>query len=47
MSTMQRPPAELRYADELTRLRDNDQAPCPPGWYLSLEAARRFIIGDE
>ncbi|GAA3628999.1 MoxR family ATPase [Lentzea roselyniae] len=45
--TMQRPPAEVRHADELARLRDSDTAPKPPGWALSLEAARRFVVGDE
>ncbi|MFC5751527.1 ATP-binding protein [Actinomadura rugatobispora] len=43
---LQRPPAEVRYADELARLREDDTAPRPPGWALSLEAARRFIVGD-
>ncbi|MEW2353880.1 AAA family ATPase [Spirillospora sp. NPDC029432] len=43
---LQRPPAEVRYADELARLREDDTAPRPPGWALSLEAARRFIMGD-
>ena len=43
---LQRPPAELRFADELARLREDDTAPRPPGWALSLEAARRFIVGD-
>ena len=42
----QRPPAELRWADELARLRQTDKAPKPPGWVLSLDAARRFIVGD-
>ncbi|ANZ39565.1 hypothetical protein BBK82_29460 [Lentzea guizhouensis] len=45
--TMQRPPAEVRYAGELARLRDSDTAPKPPGWALSLESARRFVVGDE
>ncbi|KOV88286.1 AAA family ATPase [Nocardia sp. NRRL S-836] len=45
--TMQRPPAEVRYAGELAQLRDSDTAPRPPGWALSLEAARRFVVGDE
>jgi MoxR-like ATPase len=45
--TLQRPPAEIRFADELHRLRETDTSPRPPGWALSLEAARRFIIGDE
>ncbi|MBL1078985.1 AAA family ATPase [Nocardia sp. 2] len=43
---MQRPPAELRWADDLARLRDNDTAPTPPGWALSVDAAKRFIVGD-
>ncbi|WP_027645060.1 ATP-binding protein [Salinispora oceanensis] len=44
---VQRPPAEVRYADELTRLRAEDTAERPPGWALSLQAARQFILGDE
>lgn len=44
---VQRPPAEVRYADELARLRAGDTAERPPGWALSLQAARRFILGDE
>lgn len=43
---LQRPPAEVRYADELATLRAED-GPRPPGWALSLEAARRFVVGDE
>lgn len=43
---MQRPPAEIRYADELARLKDSDQGERPPGWALSLQAARAFIVGD-
>src|SRR3954471_21255009 len=43
---LQRPPAEIRYADELARLRETDEGNRPPGWWLSLEAARRFIVGD-
>ncbi|AOS64160.1 ATP-binding protein [Actinoalloteichus hymeniacidonis] len=45
--TLQRPPAEIRYADELARLRAEDTGHRPPGWALSLSAARRFIVGDE
>lgn len=37
----------MRFAGELERLRENDTAPRPPGWALSLTAARRFILGDE
>ncbi|GAA4205263.1 ATP-binding protein [Microbispora amethystogenes] len=43
----QRPPAEIRYAAELARLRDSDTDARPPGWALSLRAARRFVLGDE
>ncbi|MFC9996827.1 AAA family ATPase [Nocardia sp. NPDC127526] len=43
---MQRPPAELRWAEDLARLRGQDGAPKPPGWALSVDAAKRFIVGD-
>ena len=43
---LQRPPAEVRFAAELARLRAED-GPRPPGWALSLGAARRFVVGDE
>ncbi|MFB8006846.1 AAA family ATPase [Nocardia sp. NPDC056000] len=43
---MQRPPAELRWAEDLERLRAADTAPKPPGWALSVDAAKRFIVGD-
>ena len=33
---IQRPPAEVLYADELARLREADAGPRPPGWQLSL-----------
>lgn len=45
-SPLQRPPAEVRYAEELAALRARDEDPRPPGWQLSLRAARRFIVGD-
>lgn len=44
---LQRPPAEILYAEELERLRAADDAPRPPGWSLSLSAARAFVLGDE
>ncbi|MFJ9842548.1 hypothetical protein ACIRYZ_19100 [Kitasatospora sp. NPDC101155] len=44
---LQRPPAEVRYAEELAALRAEDRDHRPPGWELSLRAARRFIVGDE
>ncbi|WP_405762759.1 AAA family ATPase [Streptomyces sp. NBC_01420] len=45
-SPVQRPPAEVRYAGELAALRAGDRDPRPPGWELSLRAARRFVVGD-
>jgi len=42
-----RPSAEDRYADELSRLAATDDAPKPPGWALSLEAVRTFVLGDD
>ncbi|GAB2922469.1 MoxR family ATPase [Micromonospora polyrhachis] len=44
---IQRPPPEIRYADQLARLRDSDRHERPPGWALSLDAARRFVVGDD
>lgn len=44
---VQRPPAEVLYAAELEQLRSKDDQPRPPGWQLSLQAARRFVIGDD
>ena len=47
MSTKaQRPPAEVRFADELAALVEADTGPRPPGWQLSLTAVRAFLIGD-
>jgi MoxR-like ATPase len=43
---LQRPPAEVRFADELQRLRDGDRDERPPGWRLGLDACRRFVVGD-
>lgn len=43
---VQRPPAEVRYAEELAVLAERDNAQRPPGWGLSLRAARTFIVGD-
>ncbi len=47
MDVVLRAPAEERYVDELKRLKEADDAPCPPGWRLSARAVRRFIVGDE
>ncbi len=43
---VQRPPAEVQYADELARLAAADEGPRPPGWSLSLHAVKRFVLGD-
>ncbi|MBC7978129.1 MAG: AAA family ATPase [Myxococcales bacterium] len=43
---IQRPPAEVLHADELARLRADDDAAKPPGWDLSLRAVRAFVVGD-
>lgn len=43
----QRPPAEVLHAAELEALRARDEGPRPPGWMLSLRAARTFLLGDE
>lgn len=43
---VQRPPAEERYADELARLAESHSGPRPPGWRLTMTAARAFVMGD-
>ncbi|MBD8161434.1 ATP-binding protein [Erwinia persicina] len=43
---LQRPPAAVLYAAELAQLMQDDSGPRPPGWRLSLPAARAFILGD-
>jgi MoxR-like ATPase len=45
-SAAQRPPAEILYEGELETLRQQDDAPRPPGWRLSAAAVRTFILGD-
>ncbi len=45
-SALQRPPAEVVYADELAQLADADAGPKPPGWHLSPRSVRTFILGD-
>lgn len=44
---LQRAPAEIRFAEELARLREADDWPRPPGWQLSPRAVRSFIVGGE
>lgn len=44
---LQRPPAELLYADDLAALQERDRnIPKPPGWLLSPRAVLDFILGD-
>lgn len=46
-ASLQRPPAEIQHAEQLAKLQSQDGAnPRPPGWALSLTAARSFILGD-
>ncbi|MDA7416249.1 AAA family ATPase [Xenophilus arseniciresistens] len=46
-AALQRPPAEILHAQQLAQLKAQDGAnPRPPGWQLSLKAARSFILGD-
>jgi MoxR-like ATPase len=45
-ATVLRSSAEIRYRDELERLRAADRDPRPEGWQLSPRAVRRFILGD-
>ena len=44
-ATIQRPPAEIAYRDELEALRRSDKGPRPPGWSLSLKSIKSFILG--
>ncbi|KQN75680.1 AAA family ATPase [Duganella sp. Leaf61] len=44
--TILRASAELRYREELERLRAVDSDQRPAGWRLSPRAVRRFILGD-
>lgn len=46
-ATVQRPPAERLYGDELDRLAAADAArPRPPGWRLAPESVLAFVLGD-
>ncbi len=45
-TTLQRPPAEVTYAEELATLAKSDDGPRPRGWALSPRAVRTFILGD-
>jgi len=39
--------AEVRHADELKQLADEDRGARPPGWRLSPKAVERYIIGGD
>ena len=45
---VQRPSAEVLYADELDSLaRDDGDAPRPKGWALTPRSVLTFVLGDE
>lgn len=46
-TTVQRLPAEHQHAAELAALADADTGHRPPGWRLSPQAVRRFILGSD
>ena len=47
MSDIQRPPAEIRWADELALLQERDRnRPVAPGWQLSAQSVVDFVLGD-
>lgn len=45
--TVQRQPAEVRHADQLEALRQNDEVPRPRSWQLSPRAVLDFIVGGK
>jgi MoxR-like ATPase len=45
---VQRPPAEMRFADELARLAERDaDRPRPQGWLLTPKSVVDFVLGNE
>ncbi len=44
---VQRQPAEIKFAAELERLRENDKDAKPRGWQLSPRSVRSFVLGDK
>jgi MoxR-like ATPase len=44
---VQREPAEIRYADQLEALRQNDPDTPPPAWKLSPRAVFNYIVGSK
>lgn len=48
LTDLQRPSAEILYADELQKLAELDKhAPRPAGWRLTPQSVLRFVSGDE
>ena len=45
LETLLRPPAELKYAEELAYLAEIDEGPRPFSWHLSPRMIRTFILG--
>jgi MoxR-like ATPase len=47
-TALQRPPAEVQFAGELTRLAEADAGkPRPQGWRLTPQSVVQFVLGDE
>lgn len=42
-----REPAEVRYADQLAALKQNDPDPAPPAWFLSPRSVLRYVVGSK
>jgi MoxR-like ATPase len=42
-----RQPAEVKYASELTALREADKGPRPPGWQLTPRAVETYVLGAD
>ncbi len=42
-----REPAEVRYADQLAALKQNDPEPAPPAWNLSPRSVLKYIVGSK
>lgn len=45
-NTILRQPAEMKYADELSYLAEQDRGPHPANWLLSPQMVRTFILGS-
>ncbi len=45
-TTIQRPPAEVKYAKELAKIKKADKGIKPLGWQMSMPAVKQFLLGD-